>query len=55
MTDWRWQGPERRAYTRREWVSATAATVLITPLAGTAAAAGGVASGQPATAPLPCR
>ena len=37
MTDWRWQGPERRAYTRREWVSATAATVLITPLAETAA------------------
>ena len=37
MTDWEWQGPERRAYTRREWVSATAG-VLITPLAETAAA-----------------
>ena len=38
MTDWDWQGPERRAYTRREWVSATAASVLITPLTETAAA-----------------
>ena len=53
MTDWRWQGPERRAYTRREWVSATAATVLITPLAETAAPAGAVANRQPATAPPP--
>src|SRR5688572_23715474 len=55
MTDWNWQGPERRAYTRREWVSATAASVLITPLAETAAAAPAPAASyqQPATASLP--
>jgi predicted TIM-barrel fold metal-dependent hydrolase len=55
MADWRWQGPERRAYTRREWVSATAASVLITPLAETAAAspAPPISYQQPATAALP--
>jgi predicted TIM-barrel fold metal-dependent hydrolase len=52
MTDWRWQGDERRAYTRREWVSATAGSVLITPLAE-AAPAGAIASQQPATGALP--
>jgi hypothetical protein len=53
MTDWTWKGPERRAYTRREWVSATAASVLITPLSETAASPGVGASQQPAGAPLP--
>ena len=54
MTDWTWKGPERRAYTRREWVSATAASVLITPLSSEAAAPSGVVrSQQPAGAPLP--
>ena len=53
MTDWAWQGPERRAYTRREWVSATAASVLITPLTESAGATGAVPSQQPASAPLP--
>ena len=54
MTDWRWQGPERRAYTRREWVSATAASVLITPLAETAAARRRRSrASSPASAPLP--
>ncbi len=53
MKDWGWQGPERRAYTRREWVSATAASVLITPLTETAGAGGAVANQQPASAPLP--
>ena len=53
MRDWAWQGPERRAYTRREWVSATAASVLITPLTESAGATGAVPSQQPASAPLP--
>ena len=53
MTDWAWQGPERRAYTRREWVSATAASVLITPLTEAAAATGAVPGGSPPA--LPCR
>ena len=53
MTDWAWRGPERRAYTRREWVSATAASVLITPLTESAGATGAVPSQQPASAPLP--
>jgi len=53
MRDWAWQGPERRAYTRREWVSATAASVLITPLTENAGATGAVPSQQPASAPLP--
>src|SRR5688572_833842 len=53
MTDWDWQRPERRAYTRREWVSVTAASVLITPLAETAGATRIVPSQQPAGAPLP--
>jgi hypothetical protein len=58
MTDWTWKGPERRAharraYTRREWVSATAASVLITPLSETAAAPAAAASQQPASTPLP--
>ena len=53
MRDWAWRGPERRAYTRREWVSATAASVLITPLTESAGATGAVPSQQPASAPLP--
>src|SRR6187200_2001650 len=53
MKDWGWQGPERRAYTRREWVSATAASVLITPLTESAGATGAVPSQQPASPPLP--
>ena len=53
MMDWAWRGPERRAYTRREWVSATAASVLITPLTESAGATGAVPSQQPASAPLP--
>ena len=53
MTDWAWRGPERRAYTRREWVSATAASVLITTLTESAGATGAVPSQQPASAPLP--
>ena len=53
MTDWAWRGPERRAYTRREWVSATAASVLITPLTESAGATGAVPRQQPASAPLP--
>ena len=53
MRDWAWQGPERRAYTRREWVSATAASMLITPLTESAEATGAVPSQQPASAPLP--
>ena len=53
MTDWAWRGPERRAYTRREWVSATAASMLITPLTESAEATGAVPSQQPASAPLP--
>jgi predicted TIM-barrel fold metal-dependent hydrolase len=54
MTDWAWRGPERRAYTRREWVSATAASVLITPLTESAgAASAAVPSQQPAGPPLP--
>ena len=44
MRDWAWRGPERRAYTRREWVSATAASVLITPLTESAGATGAVPS-----------
>ena len=53
MRDWAWRGPERRAYTRREWVSATAASMLITPLTESAGATGAVPSQQPASAPLP--
>ena len=53
MRDWAWRGPERRAYTRREWVSATAASMLITPLTESAEATGAVPSQQPASAPLP--
>ena len=53
MTDWAWRGPERRAYTRREWVSATAASVLITPLTESAGATGAAPSQQPGSAPLP--
>ena len=53
MTDWAWHGAARRAYTRREWVSATAASVLITPLTEAAGATGAVPSRQPAGAPLP--
>jgi hypothetical protein len=58
MKDWTWKGPERRAhrrraYTRREWVSATAASVLITPLSETAAPSGVAAREQPAGPPLP--
>ena len=53
MRDWAWRGPERRAYTRREWVSATAASVLITPLTESAGATGAVPRQQPASAPLP--
>ena len=53
MRNWAWQGPERRAYTRREWVSATAASVLITPLTESAGATGAVPRQQPASAPLP--
>ena len=53
MRDWAWQGPERRAYTRREWVSATAASVLITPLTESAGATGAAPSQQPGSAPLP--
>ena len=53
MRNWAWQGPERRAYTRREWVSATAASMLITPLTESAEATGAVPSQQPASAPLP--
>ena len=49
MTDWAWRGPERRAYTRREWVSATAASVLITPLTESAGATGAVPRQQPAS------
>src|SRR4026209_2702406 len=53
MRDWAWRGPERRAYTRPEWVSATAASMLITPLTESAEATGAVPSQQPASAPLP--
>jgi predicted TIM-barrel fold metal-dependent hydrolase len=54
MTDWAWRGPERRAYTRREWVSATAASVLITPLTeGAGATSAAVPSQQPVGPPLP--
>src|SRR5688572_8740220 len=54
MTDRAWRGPERRAYTRREWVSATAASVLITSLTESAGAtSAAVPSQQPAGAPLP--
>jgi predicted TIM-barrel fold metal-dependent hydrolase len=53
MTNRAWHGPERRAYTRREWVSATAASVLVTPLTETAGAPAAVPTQQPASAPLP--
>jgi predicted TIM-barrel fold metal-dependent hydrolase len=53
MVDSKWQGPERRAYTRRQWVSAAAASVLITPLSEPGASPSAVASQQPSSAPLP--
>jgi predicted TIM-barrel fold metal-dependent hydrolase len=53
MVDSKWQGPERRAYTRRLWLSAAAASVLITPLSEPGASPSAVASQQPSSAPLP--